>query len=50
MRFARMELEHVLPTIVAAADVDPVGRLELTVDPGVTLQPAESIPAVVRAR
>jgi cytochrome P450 len=43
MRFARMELEHVLPTIVSAVRLDPEGSPDLTFDTGVTLQPAEPI-------
>lgn len=47
MRFAMMELKHLLPTIVSAVSIDPVGSPNLTFDTGITLQPAESIEAIV---
>ena len=50
MRFAMMELKHVLPTIVSAVDIEPVSGPELTFDTGVTLQPANPIEAVVKNR
>jgi hypothetical protein len=50
MRFAMMELKHVLPTIVSAVDVDPTGGPDLDFDTGITLQPAEPIEATVRER
>lgn len=42
-----MELKHVLPTIVSAVSLDPVGSPDLTFDTGITLQPAEPIEAIV---
>jgi cytochrome P450 len=50
MRFARTEFEHVLPTIAAAVDIDPIGSGEPDFDTGITLQPAEPIEATVRRR
>lgn len=50
MRFAMMELKHVLPTIVSAVDIDPVGASDLTFDTGITLQPAEPIEVAVHQR
>lgn len=47
MRFAMMELKHVLPTIVSAVSITPVGSPDLTFDTGITLQPAEPIEAIV---
>jgi len=50
MRFAMMELKHVLPTVVSAVGVDPTGDPDLSFDTGITLQPAEPIEATVRRR
>ncbi|WP_455196252.1 cytochrome P450 [Halovalidus salilacus] len=50
MRFATMELKLVLPTIVSAVDLDPIGSSDLTFDTGITLHPADPIEAVVGNR
>ncbi|WP_254532984.1 cytochrome P450 [Natrinema gelatinilyticum] len=50
MRFATMELKHVLPMIISAVSIDPVGSPDLAFDTGITLQPAEPIRATVRRR
>lgn len=50
MRFAMMELKHVLPLIMMATDIEPNGGPELTFDTGITLQPADPIQATVHRR
>ena len=50
MRFAMMELKHVLPMLVAAVRIEPKGSPDLSFDTGITLQPAEPIEATVRTR
>ncbi len=48
MRFAKMELELVLPTIISQVSIDPIGDEEVAFDTGITLQPANPIDATVR--
>ncbi|SEP87296.1 cytochrome P450 [Natrinema salaciae] len=50
MRFAMIELELVLPTVLSAVTVDPVGGPDLAFETGITLQPADPMDAVVHER